>query len=668
MAPITASTPTPAPRSLPWLLALVAALSADLLPARQFEAPSREGAAAEIPWEEPTVEGILEALRSGKPPSAIVAWIEESGTAFELDLEEVIRLRAGGVPAEIVAAMARMPDEKLRSVLPEERDLPAPPSAPRSGLSKRRLLKMIRSGVPEAEILDAVARQGSKASLRLDEAVALREGGASPALLAAIVTGVVPSATQGAPAPAAAPGVAAGAAAPAASAAAPAANAEDALPAGEETEDEGPLLDEFVDDVEAERDEEFPEESGPPEEAPLLEELLEAEQEGPARPGEGALSQVTVLSDPPGARVFVAPASARMGDLLRTARPAGRTPARLRLDPGAYLVLVEKRADGFDAEIVPALRTVHDGDGRTRTLIVDGDLYYDVERCCLPGSLSGDLVVSRVSEGRPGAFLGDEFGGLPPYLWDGNRYLVLGVRDGRIQRVVKIYEMRKSAGETRTLVASFVPSSADLLALDPRVPEGRIAEEAAALWEPPEPAELEGLARIYGIPRADLDRLGPLLAASGKAHWRGEAADGGVTFLTLSLDAHGQLRLDEVHLRRDGPYGMLSTPAPPPPPKKKKGKKAEPAPVPPPPLASPVRRADPGVDLPVLEVENAAKSAAAVRLGDGTLVYVGPGEVREVTVGAGTLEVEARFEDRPLERRGVRAHFTYHARYRLRLS
>jgi len=611
------------------------------------------------PAEEPTIDSIVATHQAGRAPADIIAWIEASGATFDLDLNEVVRLRSAGVPSEVIAAMARIPDDRLRRILASQDVRPAPPAERRQGLSRRRLLKMIDSGASEHEILKAIAAEGSKASLSLEDAFDLIDKGFSPALLQSIVTGAVagtaeserPAAGPAAPVP----GGAAGTAVPGGPGGQARLATAPARAQPEITEDEEvPVLDEIVGEGE--------EEEGL-EEAPLLEELVPPEE---AESGAADKAPFLVFSDQPGARVFVAPASARVTDLLRQARSAGRTPARLNLPPGSHFLIVEKKLDDFDRSLIPALRTVHDGDGRTRTLITSGDLYYDVQRCCVPRSLAGDLSITRISEDQQGTILGDEFGGLPPYLWDGDRYLILVVREARVQRVLKVYEVRKAIGETRALTAAFVPSSGEPLAVAARAPEGSVEEASGPVWQAPPKEDLEGLARIYGIPDEDLERLEPLLAAAGKAIWRYEGPDGTLTLLTLSLDSNGRTRAHESVFRRDGPFGAYSTPRPPSLKRKKGSKKA--APAPPPPLAALSRTVDPAVNLHVLSIENNAESDAVVRLGDGTVVFVPAGETRVVTVSPGSSEVEARFEDEPDLRRTIKAHLTYHSRYSLQLD
>jgi hypothetical protein len=155
------------------------------------------------------------------------------------------------------------------------------------------------------------------------------------------------------------------------------------------------------------------------------------------------------------------------------------------------------------------------------------------------------------------------------------------------------------------------------------------------------------------------------LSSEGKATWKTSSSDGTYTALTLSLDTLGRTRLSEVRLRRDGPHGSLSTPAPES--KKRKSKKSA-APPAPPPLPEPSRSVVPELTLPVLSVENSTKSAALIKLSDGTILFILPGDTREVTMSPGSYELEAKFEDTKMEKRIGRAQFASQARYSLKLS
>lgn len=576
----------------------------------QFAGSSQPERPAAGPSEHPTLDGLRRALGQGYSEEELVGWIETTAAWFELSLEETLALRSQGFSEGLLASMTQLREEPLGALL-ADMDLFRPDAgADRAGLSENHIRKMIRLAVPEEEILAAIEEEGSAANLEIGEALDLRAQGVTPALLAAIARGrlVIPV-----------PG-----------------------------EEGVPLLDDIL---------------AGSEEVPLLDDLFGIEDEAALEP----ITDLIVLADVPKAKVRIAPSTTRPADLLRLSDSEGSTPARIDLAPGSHYVIVDKPVDEFDAGIIPALRTVHDGEGPSRTLIESGLLYYDVEDCCLPRSLSGDFEITRISENQQGIILGDEFGGLPPYFWDGNRFLILVVEKARIERVYKVYLVRKAVGEGRILVASFIPPSRDPLSLQRHLAEGPKAQAAYNEWSAPNPAALDGLAQAYGIPRAEIPRLEDALMTYGKATWAGEPGDGTLRLLTLSLDTLGRTRLEEAYFTPEGPFGMLATPKPAPPPTSKKKRKGPEPPPPPPPLPSPERDYDEAVGLPVFFVENGTENAALLRLGDGTVLYVPPGATEEVTVGPGTFTVEARFADKPSEPWIGKIHFTYHARYRLQL-
>lgn len=585
----------------------------------QFEAGTGDISEDAILSGYPTIEGIRRARAAGHPVERILTWIRVHDALFDLDLDEAMQLHAEGLEVPVIAAMAQMPETEVAPLLETFEKVYVARTGPREGLSKRRLMQMMEYGAPESEILAAIAEKGSRAELTLAEAVAMMQGGASPRLVAAIGRGIVPPEAGQAAAPML-----------------------DDLLAGES--DEG------------EQGEEGDEEgAGEGEEGVALEEIFE--EEGiPVEP-EGA-PRLVVLSDPPGARISIAPATIRPADLLTLPRSQGRTPAEIRVDPGAWYVLVEKPLDGFDTGIVPALRTVHDGDGGSRTLIQEGTLYYDVQHCCRPRALTGTVEITRIAEDQPGTLLGDEFEGLPPYLWDGNRYLILTVERGVVRRVIKVYLIKRAAAEERTLMASFIPSSAE--PLDHAAAPEAVSTRARTTWEVPSAEGFAALAKILGLPEADAPKLHARLLESGKALWRKED-DAGFRIVSFGLDSMGRLRVDDVPLERTDLYGMLETPRRST--KRKTVAEKEPGPLP---AFRKVRR--PGSELPVIEISNHRSVGALVRLGDGTTFYVAPGETVTSQVSPGTYVVEGRFDGGENSYLQGRARFSYNALYRLSLN
>jgi hypothetical protein len=567
----------------------------------------------------PTIEAIRQARRAGHPVERILRWIREFDAVFPLDLDEAAQLHAEGVETAIIATMAKMPIEQVDSLFRTLDSVYVARPGPREGLSRRHLLKMMKFGAPEEEVLRTIAEQGSRAELTLKEAVEMLEGGASPRLVVAIGRGIVPP--------------------------------EAIHPGGA---GDAPFLDDLL-DVE-----------GGDEPPASLEEIFE--EEGLVEPEHGA-PRLVVLSDPPGSRIFLAPGAIRPADMTELPRAEGRTPAAVQAQPGAWWVLVEKQLNDFDAAIVPALRTVHDSEGGTRTLIHNGTFYYDVEDCCIPHGLSGPVEITRIGENRPGFMLGDEFDGMPPYLWDGNRYLVIRVEEGHIKRILKVYAVRRAAGEERTVAATFIPSTADPL----RHPASleSVSTRARATWEDPGEEELAGIARISGIPEGHVQAIRDRLHETGKALWKVES-DGGVKILSFGLQTLGRLSLHRVELQRTGMFGMLSTPG--------KGLPAaatkaaangsvpptaerEPAPLP------AVRRTRaPELELPIFEITNEGAHAAMASLDDGTAIYVPPGGKVETVVAPGTSWIQVRFDAEGSRILLGRSLFSYHARYSLILN
>lgn len=579
----------------------------------------------------PTIEGIRKARQAGHPVSLILSWIREYDAVFPLDLDEAVQLRAEGVEVPIIAAMAGMPAPRVADLLGTLETVYVARPGPRQGLSKNRLLKMLELGAPEEEILRAIAENGSRAEISLEEGVKLLEGGASPRLVVAIARGVVP--------PEAASRVA--------------------------VDPNAPLLDDLL------GVEEEPSAAGEPLD---LDEIFE--EAGVAAEPRGG-PQLVVVSDPPGSQLFVAPGNVRPDDLLKMSRPEGRTPVSLGTVPGTWWVLVEKRLDEFDTSIIPAVRSVHDGDGTTRTLIHSGTVYYDVQRCCQPMGLGGPVKITRIGENQPGVLLGDEFEGMPPYLWDGNRFFIMRVEDGRIRRVIKVYDVSRAAGEELTLSASFIPAMVDPLS-HPASMEA-VSTRARATWEVPPEEDMRGVARITGIPEEEVSRIRQRLLETGKALWKEETGEG-LRILALALETEGRTRLHEVKLERTGLYGRLATPGLREPEIAGAGERqdtesarsdraaAPKAEKEPKPLPAIRRVRTPETEIPLLRVINEGASAALVRLDDGLIIYAEPGEAVETPVSPGTTWVEARFDAEGADLLHGRISFSYKSTYTLILN
>jgi len=634
--------PPPLPRALA-LATLALAATAGLLMA-QYGGGSPSTA---IPFsfdEYPSFEGVLAAHDAGKSDRAIVQWIRSSGAYVPLSLDQALQIKARGVGPEVCAAMSHLPSAKVDKLLGGFGGVYVARSESRRGLSRRQILKMLDEGATDGEISAAVAERGSRADLSLAEAIELQERGLSASTLSAVARGTSVAAD----------------AAPAARAAAPAGpkSLDDIFAAADEGEEEVPLLDDIMAD-----DEDLAEDEGS-----ALDEDYDDEDEIAAEaagsmeaPAEADPSQVLVFSDSPDARAFVVPGSARVVDLMESADGIGRTPARKSLDPGPYYVMVEKRLDPFDRAIIPAFRTVHDGSGRTRTLIESGGIYYDSDDCCLPRSLQGEFSITRISENQQGVLLGDAFDGLPPYIWDGNRFLILTVEGARVTRILKVYEIRKAAGERQTIVATFTPSHRDPLlpVPEPSPDAGTRSEVPLVTWKP-DPAELTGIAEVLGFGAQETPRVFTKLQEYGKAVCRKEDKDGRLRLIAVRVDSYGRLGVLQSWLGRSGPYDMYSTISPPTSPVAGAGAKGAPAQ-----LMKPERTADPTVNLPVLAVTNSGNKPAVLLTGEGQAIFLGPGQTKQTTVAPGATTLEAVFADAPGAPRQGRVTFSYYFRYKL---
>jgi hypothetical protein len=321
---------------------------------------------------------------------------------------------------------------------------------------------------------------------------------------------------------------------------------------------------------------------------------------------------------------------------------------------------VEKTLGPFDEELIPALRTVHDGEGNTRTLIHEGTLLYDVNDCCTPRGLTGSLEITRIGRDQPGVLLGDDFGGMPPYLWDGNRYLILDVREGRVERVLKVYYTARAMGEERSVMATFIPSSSD--PLEHPASMNSVSTRARSIWEVPSLSTLEGVARISGIPQAEVTRIHERLVEIGKAVWKHETVDG-ARILTLGLDSFGRTRLHDVELLREGIFDTLATPGRSEAPEPSLRARKEPKPMP-----AIVMTRVPDLELPILEVTNRRGQAALLRLDDGTILFVPPGESVQSTISPGSYSVEIRFDGENGDLLAGNTRLSYHSRYSLDLE
>ena len=645
----------------------------------QETAPPPDAIRQALPTDEKpafTLARIIEMLRSGTRPAAIAAMVEGSGAVFDVTVEDVIRLRKLGATPELIRILAR--GETPAAVAPDG----APESATEASASPdaltfRKVLRLHRKGTPAGELAALVASRGLRQTIDLDELIEARDRGLpAPVILALAGGGEGAAPIAGAPS---AGGAAREAPRPIKVAEIrrmlekqqePSAIAENIARRGIA---EPPTLDETLelrrlgatDEIfSAINDAAVAAES--PEEEPDEDLLAEEPAEGGSAAAAGELpppdsgETFTAWSVPAGAAVYVAPARTRVREAIQHGYLAGRTPLALSLPPGEYTVVIQKKAGDFEAGLLPAWRTAHDVAG-TRSVLDNADLTFDPAACCLPGSLSGTVEVHPVPVDQPRVIIGDQFDGLPPFLFDGESLQILRVRKTVITHALKLYHVRKAAGQPRLLVATFVPAEGDPL-LDEAVQGTASGRPFASLLESSELDYLgsaSGLSSLAAALRVEAAHLGEGVAALGR---RGAAIlhqqiDGAFRLLTLSLDYGPRLRVTEQIVRPVDPF------APPPPPVKGKKKKSPPLPPPPPPLPGLERSVVPGLGAPRLAIENGSKAGLALLFSDGQFCFVPPSATREFVMDPGTFDLRILSSHSAGPAPQGRVHLSYHARY-----
>jgi hypothetical protein len=76
----------------------------------------------------------------------------------------------------------------------------------------------------------------------------------------------------------------------------------------------------------------------------------------------------------------------------------------------------------------------------------------------------------------------------------------------------------------------------------------------------------------------------------------------------------------------------------------------------------------PDLELPILEVTNRRGQAALLRLDDGTILFVPPGESVQSTISPGSYSVEIRFDGENGDLLAGNTRLSYHSRYSLDLE
>jgi hypothetical protein len=642
-------------------------------PAQPQEAQAEEG-------EVLTLYEIFQMLQAGTPPSSLIARVEGSKAQFDLTVENVVMLRKFGASPQLIRLLARggVPAAATAPApLPDE-TAARPPQANPDALTAKKVLRMHRKGVPAAEIAAMVVSHGLKEPPDLDQLLEYRSQGVPAVVIVAMAGGPAPNL-----APAPAPGQASGSPAPEAREESrkerplKVADIRKMIANGQEPpavvasiRERGirgaPTLDEVMelrrlgatDEVLAAinqaaalaaRNQQSEEEAGT--------EPAEASPAPPLAPAESA-DTFSVYSMPAGASVYLSSARTRLEESLQHGYLAGRTPLSLTLAPGDYTVIVQKEAGDFEAGLLPAWRTMHDGPG-TRTVLDNADLTFDPASCCLPGSLSGTVDLHPVPEDQSRVIIGDEFDGLPPYLFDGETLQIMRVRGSAVTHVMKVYHVRKTAGQPRLLASTFVAAEGN--PLDASV----VADRGAgmpfeALVTAPELDYLgsaPGLTALASTLGFEADHLGAgvaMLRRAGKAILH-QQLEGEIRLLVMAIDYGGRLRVTDRTVRPIDPFAA-------PPAHTGKKKKVAP-PTPPPPLPGIERTVVPGLGLPRLSVDNATKHGLALLFSDGQFCFVPPSTTREFVVDPGTFDVKALSPRASGAAPEGRIHLSYHARY-----
>ncbi len=541
-------------------------------------------------------------LEGGMAQDEILAAVEASGQVLDLTTADVELLQKAGAGPDLILALAGA------RVVPRDESLQP------GTLTEHQVLKMHGSGVAPATVAGFVSRYGLSAPPDPADLVGYLADGVPHTIVRALAAG-----GRGSPDGAQPPELAG------TILAVPAA----ALTAGED----GAIL----------------------EEGPGDERLSPTPEE---------YDRLWVDSVPPGARVYLSPRGTYREESFRQAHAVGKTPLSLQLEPGDYQVTVVKQAGSFEESLLPAWRTRYDST-ETRTILDNAHLVFDPDDCCLPTSLTGHVDISSIGRDHPGAIIGDQFGGLPPYLFDGEVSQILDVRDSRIRGAIKSYTIRKNPGQSRMLVATFLPAQGD--SLDPEWGAGLgTGRPYAATLDYPGLEFLgteEGIAGCAELLRVDAERMAravEMLAQAGKTILD-EPADKGRRIVSIALDDYGRLRLRDQTI---APLDLFSEP------KKKSRKTPKPDKAAKTPLLPEVERVVvPGLGLPRLVVTNASSRAAALHFDDGQFFFVEAGATREVVVDPGTFNVGLLGGALPPgSPAGGRVHFAYHARYSLSIG
>ena len=626
-----------------------------------------------------TLGQVMEMLRAGKTPQAITAQVRLSGSVFDLSLEDAIRLVKMGATPDLIQAMTR------QSTPPATEQTPPPvtlPAAPVGTLTPKKIVKMHQKGMTPDEIAQEITAKGLKEPLELDQVLQLGAEGLPSSILIAMTTSGPPATSSE---PAVPPAAGTETAEVAANAALPPLKtseirtmletrqpSESIITAIETRGIEAPPS--LVEAVELRKLGATDEIITAINDAALDLSAEDETQEEATEPSPSLASQVsalppavndetlTVLSQPAGARVYLSPSRTRMQERFRHDYLVGRTPVMVTVPPGDYAIVVEKRAGTFEAGLLPAWRTMHDRAG-IRSILDETELTFDPVKCCLPGSVSGNVELRPVPEDQPRAIIGDQFDGLPPYLFDGETLQILRVRHTMITETMKLYQVRKTAGQPRVLIATFVPSEGDPLELEPPSDVTPPATFDAELDQPAlqylgdDPGQ-RGLAEALGVETEHLAKAIPVLKRVGKVILH-QQVPGGVRLMTLAIDYNGRLRATDQTIRPENPFAEEPV---------KKGKKKKPTPAPPPIPGLPTleRIVVPGLGTPHLSLVNTGPDPIALLFDDGEFCFAPSDATIECIIDPGTHQVRAMSGGEV--KGGGQVHLSYHARYTMKVT
>ncbi len=376
---------------------------------------------------------------------------------------------------------------------------------------------------------------------------------------------------------------------------------------------------------------------------------------------------ILVTSVPAEAEVYIAPAGMPRNEIFAKHYLVGRTPVAVPVAPGRYNVIVRKRAGNFEQEMIPAWRTLHDGED-ARLLLDNADLTFDPKACCMPGALDDTVQLTLLARDSSGVPLGDRFDGFAPYLFDGEALQILSIAEGSVQATSKLYPVDKGSHEPIIVVATFFQADANPLDTSLLGEEFAAAAFDGFLTDPAlsflsDPAQVTSLAGALRIQPQEAASAIAMLRRTGKGIVPQSAAPGR-RLVILSVDSPGRIHLHDATIRPADPFAAPEEASAP---KKKKKKKAPPPPPEPPPLPELRRHVIPGLGQPRLIVNNTTRTDTALIFSDGQLYFVPANTEREFVLDPGTYVVRLAAPGHNGPEPQGQLHFSYQARYTMTL-